>query len=127
MYDAGKIIPGLVIFLCLFTFPFWYNVANGKASQRPELVIDAAEKQCVESKEFMRIMHMDLLNQWRDEVVRNDNRVYLSTDGSKHTMSLSNTCMKCHANRTQFCDQCHDYMGVTPYCWDCHIQPRESK
>ena len=35
--------------------------------------------------------------------------------------SLSNTCMACHSNKTQFCDQCHNYLAVTPTCWGCHL------
>jgi hypothetical protein len=32
--------------------------------------------------------------------------------------------MKCHDNKEEFCDKCHLYAGVTPYCWDCHIDPK---
>jgi hypothetical protein len=35
--------------------------------------------------------------------------------------------MECHSNKTKFCDQCHNYMGVAPYCWDCHIAPKENQ
>jgi hypothetical protein len=35
-------------------------------------------------------------------------------------MSLEDTCFKCHSNTSQFCDSCHTYAGVQPYCWDCH-------
>ena len=38
-------------------------------------------------------------------------------------MSLTNTCLGCHSNKAQFCDQCHNYLEVTPYCWDCHVDP----
>ncbi len=126
MYDAGKIILGVIIFLCLITFPFWYNLASGKAAQVPEPEIVSDAEQCVESTDYMRTKHMNLLDEWRDEVVRNKNRIYVSSNGKQYTMSLSNTCMECHSNKTQFCDRCHDYLGVTPYCWDCHIEPREN-
>ena len=36
-------------------------------------------------------------------------------------MSLQNECMRCHSNKKKFCDECHNYMAVKPYCWDCHI------
>ena len=29
-------------------------------------------------------------------------------------------CLDCHKNKSNFCDKCHDYMGVKPYCWECH-------
>jgi hypothetical protein len=43
-------------------------------------------------------------------------------------MSLSNTCLDCHSNKAEFCDRCHNYASVSPYCWDCHIDnPKENK
>lgn len=129
MYDSGKIIAGLIIFLTLVTFPFYYNM--GKAVERPEPKLDTPaiqelkERQCVESMEFMRANHMQLLNQWRDAVVRDGNNVYIGSNGKKYTMSLQNTCMKCHSNKKNFCDSCHNYVAVRPYCWDCHIKPKE--
>jgi len=41
-------------------------------------------------------------------------------------MSLQNTCMECHSNKSKFCDQCHTYAAVNPFCWECHIQPEEN-
>jgi hypothetical protein len=32
--------------------------------------------------------------------------------------------MDCHSNKKEFCDTCHDYSSVTPYCWSCHIEPK---
>ncbi|MEW6235068.1 MAG: sulfate reduction electron transfer complex DsrMKJOP subunit DsrJ [Candidatus Omnitrophota bacterium] len=126
IYDKEKIVPGIVVFIVLFTFPVWYNLAFGSGEGAPKPELPAQEKQCVESKEYMRTQHMDLLNQWRDAVVRSDMRLYLSSEnGAKFEMSLTNTCLKCHPNKTRFCDQCHDYMAVKPYCWDCHIAPTE--
>jgi hypothetical protein len=126
MYDAGKIITGLIVFLALITFPIWYNQASGAAITKPQLKIDTEAKECVAPTEYMRESHLELLNEWRDLVVRDGNRVYVAFNGVKHEMSLSNTCMKCHSNKAQFCDQCHNYVGVKPYCWDCHIEPKES-
>jgi hypothetical protein len=126
MYDSGKIITGLIIFIALATFPLWYNQASGEAANKPVLKIEAGQENCVEPKEFMRVSHMQMLNEWRDLAVRGGNRVYLSSDGKTHEMSLSNTCMSCHPNRKEFCQQCHDYVGVDPYCWDCHVEPKES-
>jgi hypothetical protein len=132
MYDGWKIIIGLIIFVGIATFPFLYDV--GKASiPPPDPKIDTPEiqkmvvKKCVESKSFMRAEHMVMINDWRDAVVRDGNRLYTSTDGHQYAMSLQNTCMKCHSNKTKFCDECHNYVGVKPYCWDCHIAPKEEK
>lgn len=123
MYDAGKIITGIAVFLLLATSPVWYNLARGHSSDVPELELPAGETACVADRDFMRAAHMNLLNQWRDEVVRHEHRIYVSEDGREFTMSLTNTCLDCHGDKAKFCDRCHDYTMVDPYCWDCHIVP----
>ena len=30
MYDSGKVLTGLGVFVFLATFAIWYNIANGK-------------------------------------------------------------------------------------------------
>ena len=127
MHDAGKIIAGLVIFLVLVTSPLWYNALSAAPVQAPELSPPPnGSKECVEATEYMRASHMDLLNQWRDEVVRNGparlRRAPLN--GRTFDMSLSRTCMDCHSNKAEFCDRCHTYLAVSPYCWDCHVEPK---
>ena len=124
MYDGGKIITGLIIFVALVSFPILYTGAMGKAGDKPEPKAPENETKCVESKEFMQAWHMDMLNEWRDEVVREGNRIYTAQDGEKHEMSLTNNCLKCHNDREKFCDECHNYVGVSPYCWDCHIESK---
>ena len=131
MYDAGKIIIGLVIFVGFFTSPIWYDLFNGKSQIVPDLVLPTKEnqKECVAGKEFMRTSHMLLLNDWRYEVVRLGKRTFTSEDHKNFDMSLTRTCLNCHSNAAQFCDQCHTYVGVSPYCWDCHseqLHPTES-
>ena len=136
LYDGGKILIGLMVFVGIATFPFYYNI--GKVNAKPELKTDTpaiqawekqyGKKECVESKEYMRSEHMQLLNNWRDSVVRDMNRQYISmTSGKKFNMSLQNGCLECHSNKKEFCDQCHNYMAVKPYCFDCHIQPMEKE
>ena len=70
---------------------------------------------------------MDLLNEWRDDAVRHGVRDYRTADGRTFTMSLTNNCLDCHESKKNFCNTCHDYMGVSPYCWDCHIEPKENE
>ena len=128
MYDKGKVITGLCIFVALLTFPFWYNL--GKAAPAPEPILSAkakAAKTCVMSKKYMKAEHMQLLNEWRDTVVRNTKRIFVNADGKKFNMSLSNTCLDCHDDKAEFCDKCHNYASVVPYCWDCHLDPKEIK
>ena len=125
MYDAKKIIPGIVIFLCLITFPIWYSVASGNADYVPAPEIITAEEECVEPTHYMRSDHNDLLNKWRESVVREGIRTYVAADGQEYEMSLTRTCLSCHSNKAEFCDQCHDYVGVTPDCWSCHNIPEQ--
>jgi len=121
MYNAGKIILGIVIFVILATFPFWYN--QGRAVTLPKLELPKDEKQCVEATDFMKSSHMKMLDEWRNSVVREGNRVYVNSTGKQYVMSLQVTCMKCHISREKFCDRCHNYLNVSPTCWDCHIAP----
>ena len=126
MFDGGKVIAGLAVFLGLITYPVWSNIAGGDAdfTPQPKIITDATE--CVAPTDYMRTSHMDLLNEWRDQVVREGKRVYVAFDGTEHNMSLSNTCLDCHSNKEEFCDECHNYAGVKPYCWDCHNEAKES-
>lgn len=124
MHDGGKILTSLAAFLALALFPVW-RPAIGRTVPRPEPKIVTAEKKCIEPRETMRASHMALLNSWRDTVVRRGERTYLSRDGKNVTMSLSGTCMRCHPNKAEFCDSCHNDLAVAPYCWDCHIEPKE--
>ncbi len=128
MYDAGKIILGLVVFVALATSPLWFNAVTAETPEAPEIQLPTnGSTECVESIEYMRSSHMDLLSEWRDDVVRTGMRDYVSTSNGKvYDMSLSRTCMDCHANKAEFCDACHDYLAVSPYCWDCHVEPKEA-
>ncbi len=127
MRDKGRIIIGLVIFLILITFPVWYNVARGKAGYVPQLEKPATVKQCVRDTSFMKAHHMDLLDEWRDRVVRKGEVMDIDMAGKPVEMSLTRTCLGCHHNREAFCNRCHSYMDVSPYCWDCHVDPKETK
>lgn len=122
MKDRGLIITGLVIFIAIVLFPFWYNMGKAAGVPEPKLTEKAeAAKECVMATADMRTEHMQLLDDWRDTVVRDAKRVYHAGNGKTYTMSLSNTCLDCHSNKTEFCDQCHNYASARPYCWDCHI------
>ena len=126
MYDAGKIIVGIVVFVVLATSPLWFNALTSETPEAPEIKLPTnGSTECVEATEYMRASHMDLLNLWRDEVVRTGQRDYVSSSNGKvFDMSLSRTCMDCHSNKAEFCDACHTYMAVSPYCWDCHVEPK---
>jgi len=74
----------------------------------------------------MRSSHMVLINEWRDEVIRTGNRTKVTVQGKEYDKSLMLGCMKCHINKKKFCDECHLYTSVNPYCWDCHFLPKET-
>ncbi len=154
MYDRGKIITGLIIGVGLFLTPFFYNA--GKAAKAPEPVLTDKAKaagECVASAAYMQKYHMQLLDDWRHTVVRDEERFYDTTKktwhlrlmddladapasaGERHYKpvaqkiyykSLQLTCMDCHHNKAKFCDECHNYVGVKPFCWECHIEPKEN-
>ena len=69
----------------------------------------------------MRNSHMQLLVDWREQVVRDNQRQFTSYTGKVYEKSLTRTCLQCHTNKAEFCDRCHRYAAVSgPYCWDCH-------
>jgi hypothetical protein len=126
MNDKKWIVLGLAIFLGLFTFPLWYNlvIKMAKAAPAPEVVLTEkakAAKQCVMPTEFMKAEHMQLLDMWRLKAVREGAREFVNPEGKTFNASLTNTCLDCHSNKAEFCDRCHNYASVRPYCWDCHI------
>ncbi len=128
MYDGGKIIAGLVIGIGLLLAPFFYDAGKAAKPPDPQLTPKAREaKQCVTTTSYMRSSHFNLLDEWRQRVVRENKRFFTSPNGKIYYESLQATCMDCHSNKSKFCDQCHNYLNVVPYCWDCHIEPEEKK
>jgi hypothetical protein len=123
MRDRYVIMAALAGVLVLITSPVWYARAAGMSARGPEPKLPAQEKACVMPVEYMRTSHMTLLMSWRDQVVRQNIRTWTAGDGKVYTMSLTGTCLRCHANKAEFCDRCHTYAGVAPYCWDCHVDP----
>ena len=127
IYDKGKIFLGLAVFLGLVASPFWYNPVFGTGSSAPpEVKLPATEKLCLLPKAEMRASHMQVIFDWRETVVRGGGRNVRLADGREFTMSLSNTCLGCHDNKKEFCDTCHGYLAVQPFCWDCHFDPKEN-
>jgi hypothetical protein len=113
MRDLPIVLSGLAAFLALATLPCWYN-AMAKTAGRPAIERTSAAKQCVLPIEEMRRFHMTMLIAWRDHRVR---------DGQAYEISLTHTCLEqCHRNTTEFCDNCHTYVGLKgPDCFECHV------
>ena len=116
IYDAKYILIGLLAFVVLATFPVWFD--HGKAVRPPDpslntpVINGLVAKHCILPKDQMITEHMKLLNQWRTEVVRYGQRVYMAPGGNKYEMSLETKCFRCHSNKAQFCDRCHNYAGL---------------
>ena len=110
MRDRPIIYSGLFIFLLLFTFPVWRDLAARATTKGPQQVVPSRNKQCVAPVEYMKTSHMKLLLDWRDRAVRmNDRRFSLTA------------CLKCHGTKADFCERCHTYAAVSATCWDCHL------
>ena len=134
LYDGKYIFVGLIIFLALVIVPLAPNL--GKTVPPPQRQLDTpvikklAEKdqQCIMPTDWMRANHRQMLVDWRDNVVRTNEkgapngREFVTPDGKKYLASLTNTCLDCHSNKAQFCDQCHNYVAVAPTCWGCHLE-----
>jgi hypothetical protein len=132
LYHGKFIIPGLAVFLLLASFP----ILRGFSGAQPPFQSPPNPKseRCIESGPFMRAHHMRLLKQWRDDVVRAGDRVYVAGDGRRWEKSLTRTCLGCHGQADKnghstsaatFCTECHIYVNAKPDCWNCHMENAE--
>lgn len=126
MQKKTNIVVGILVFLLVMSAPIWMNFGKDAADSNVEVSLDTPtinaldEKKCIYDTEYMRENHMEILHQWKVQVVRDDNRVMVTPDGREFEMSLQNTCLDCHSNYDEFCEKCHDANGVDPNCWTCH-------
>jgi hypothetical protein len=130
--DAWKIFVGLAVFVLILGAASFYNWYHGKARAKPVLEYPRAAKKCVRDARYMRENHMKILDDWREQVVRNGNRGTILIDGKPYEKSLTSGCLKCHDNKAAFCDKCHLWAGVKRAgaelnCWHCHIIPTQPK
>ncbi|RPJ22882.1 MAG: hypothetical protein EHM35_17820 [Planctomycetaceae bacterium] len=125
MRDRVFISIGLLLFLVLVTFPMWQGIAAKSSTRGPDIKAAAGQKSCVAPTSYMRVAHMDLLMDWRDGKVREQQRRYTAFDGKVYDVNLTSTCLtQCHGSKDDFCDRCHVYAGVpAPDCWGCHTSP----
>jgi hypothetical protein len=116
----ARIIIFVVALLCLT------NIAGATESYgMPKLDIGKGGH-CVADPQWMRVNHMKVLFQQRDETVHQGIR-----DGK---YSLKN-CIECHASlrdnsvigrADSFCQGCHAYEAVKIDCFECHSSKRAS-
>jgi len=125
MRDRGVIYCGLAVFLGLATFPAWHDLSARVNARGPNPALPRNQKQCVAPVEYMKTSHMNLLLDWRENVVRRGERDFTASDGKHYSMSLTATCLEqCHGTKRDFCDRCHNYAAVSPPCWDCHLDSK---
>jgi hypothetical protein len=117
---------GVAAFVAIVTLPVWYNAALGTPAAMPAIAKPAGAP-CVLPKEEMRRSHMTLLVDWRERVVRDGARTFVSADGRTREMSLTGTCLACHGARADSCDRCHATAGVQPTCFGCHLDRAPAK
>jgi len=129
----GAFAAGLVVFIAA-----WFFIHAGHGGSIPAHAEDPAvaaatvqpggapidSSKCILPTEYMRAHHMQILNKWRHDSVREGNRVYVNPEGEHFEKSL-NTCLGCHNNNPMFCFMCHQYADVKPTCWECHLSPME--
>lgn len=116
---------GLAVALVAVTFPLWYSAVAGSSDPMPQLKLPSGCPHCIEDAAYMRAHHMQLLEKWRTDAVREGKRTYTSNAYHQaHKISLTGTCMACHQDRREFCDRCHAYAGVRVTCWDCHTDAK---
>ncbi len=126
LYHGRYILPALAALLAVATLPVWRGLAaRGSGFHSPP---NPSGERCIEPKNFMRDSHMKLLTRWRDEVVREDRRVYVAGDGRSWEKSLR-TCVACHGHTdaqgksttaAAACNECHGYVNAQLDCWNCH-------
>lgn len=128
MRNKTNIVVGVLVFLLVVTSPIWLNLGKSAEASEVEVSYDTPainalspeDRHCIYDAEYMRENHMEILHQWKVQVVRDDNRTFVAPDGTEYEMSLQNTCLQCHSNYEEFCKKCHDANGVDPNCWTCH-------
>jgi hypothetical protein len=125
IFDKLKIVLGIIVFLLVALVPLWYGNLTGNIGFVPIIKVGTDAERCVENTLYMKSKHMDLLNNWKESVVRDGIRIHKAVDGRLYNKSLTGTCLGCHSSKAQFCDRCHDYAGVKPKCWDCHVVPKD--
>jgi hypothetical protein len=123
MGERARIGVGLAVFLLLAGYPVWSAFASSADPGRPELARAVDSSGCVEDTTLMKATHPQILNAWRNAVVREGERTWTSSTGREWEMSLTGTCLECHDNSADFCTRCHDWADVKPTCWSCHVVP----
>ncbi|MGD8727835.1 MAG: hypothetical protein PVH40_09330 [Gemmatimonadales bacterium] len=114
--NTGRVV---VVCLVIILLPVGYSAvralmprSDGVSREFLEMPI-AAFQDCVEETSYMRLRHMDLLKELREDVIRH---------GVRGEISLEH-CRRCHTSKARFCDRCHQAASVHLDCFGCHYYP----
>ena len=119
-FISGKCIAGLIAGIVL-TIPAAQSMAESTFVIQGSKA--ASQSSCVVETDDIRRNHMDYMKHGRDETVIVGDRT--------GKFSLSG-CIDCHAavddsgefvpvdDPGQFCQNCHEYVAVSPPCFQCH-------
>lgn len=120
--EEGKNNLLVFVSLVLIFAPLGYSLAHyigdeSTQASRPFLELPSEEhKECVRETSYMRLHHMDLLKEIREEAVRFGRRGEISLD----------SCRECHRNRGRFCNECHTAVSLNVDCFGCHYYPESA-
>ncbi len=126
-----NLIQLLVLLVLSFSFAYTVVLADEmKGPLYPKITIpESAGKKCVRPEDEMRKVHPDLLKHDRISTMRHG--VRNKADGKPLDGSLK-ACISCHAikkddgqyvritDEKHFCSSCHQYVGVSLDCFQCH-------
>lgn len=105
------VTASLGIILVPLILSFAGYVLGGEAEDALFLEMPAdTSKGCVESAEYMRLHHMELLKDLREQTVR---------EGKPGKVTFD-TCRECHLSEKKFCNRCHEAASVRLDCFGCH-------
>lgn len=125
MYSKVYVAAFIIIFLAIVFSPYYYNITAAEFETKlPELAKPEGDH-CIEDADWMEANHMDLLFEMRTKTIREPGgRYYESkTYPGEIYEGTTHQCFECHTSKADFCDKCHEYNGVKPYCWECHNTP----
>jgi hypothetical protein len=116
----------VAVSLAVILFPLGYSVVSAPFSHGAEQPEPASGDYCLGSIDpaYMRFHHMELLQQARDEIVREGKTGDIMCEGRSVEVKLEN-CWQCHPSRERFCNRCHVAVNLYPNCFRCHYDPDE--
>ena len=86
---------GILVFILVMAVPAIIDIDKSSAAQEPEISLDTpainamgADAKCIYDTEYMRHHHMEILADWKVQVVRYNNDILITKDGKEYHMSL---------------------------------------